>query len=97
MQDGSAGDPASIGVSVILANWTGQDDQDYAGAARDQLDFLLNHVPKTDDGAISHRVSEAQLWSDSVYMVRPRCIPLMVAKLTPNSCRCPRSSLTMAS
>ncbi|KAI5895280.1 glycoside hydrolase family 105 protein [Schizophyllum commune H4-8] len=71
MQDGSAGDPASVGVSVILANWTGQDDQDYAGAARDQLDFLLYHVPRTDDGAISHRVSEAQLWSDSVYMVPP--------------------------
>lgn len=71
MQDGSAGDPASIGVSVILANWTGQDDQDYAGAARDQLHYLLNHVPRTSDGAISHRVSESQLWSDSVYMVPP--------------------------
>ncbi|KAL1748225.1 glycoside hydrolase family 105 protein [Schizophyllum fasciatum] len=71
MQDGSAGDPASIGVAVILANWTGQDGQDYAGAARDQLDYLLYHVPRTDDGAISHRVSEAQLWSDSVYMVPP--------------------------
>jgi rhamnogalacturonyl hydrolase YesR len=45
---------------------------DYAGAAQDQLDFLLSDkVPKTDDGAISHRVDELQLWSDFVYMVPP--------------------------
>lgn len=62
MQDGSAADPASIGVAVLLANWTGQSGQDYAGAAKDQLDYLLQDVPKTSDGAISHRVSEVQLW-----------------------------------
>ena len=62
--DGSAGDPASIGFAVLLANWTGQDvgQIDYAGAARDQLEYLLMDVPKTPDGAISHRVSEVQLW-----------------------------------
>ena len=62
--DGSAGDPASIGFAVLLANWTGQDagQIDYAGAAKDQLDYLLLDVPKTSDGAISHRVYEAQLW-----------------------------------
>ncbi|KAF4588080.1 hypothetical protein AB1N83_011516 [Pleurotus pulmonarius] len=71
MPDASAADPAANGVSVLLANWTGQGGQDYAGAARDQLDFLLERVPRTDDGAISHREAEVQLWSDFVYMVPP--------------------------
>jgi hypothetical protein len=72
--DTSAGDPASIGVAVLLANWTGQgalDGLDYAGAARDQLDYLFQNVSKTSDGALSHRVDQLQLWSDSVYMVPP--------------------------
>ncbi|KIM37398.1 hypothetical protein M413DRAFT_448466 [Hebeloma cylindrosporum] len=73
MPDGSAADPTSIGVSVLLANWTGQDSGqvDYAGAALDQLDYILYKVPRTSDGAISHRVSQVQLWSDFVYMVPP--------------------------
>lgn len=70
--DGSAADPASIGMSVLLAYWTeqatGNEDVggsgvvDYAGAAKDQLDFLLGVVKRTPDGALSHRVSEVQLW-----------------------------------
>ncbi|KAG6336425.1 hypothetical protein ID866_2668 [Astraeus odoratus] len=74
MSDSAAGDPASIGVAVLLASWTGQgniDGLDYAGAARDQLDFLLQNVSKTNDGALSHRMDQVQLWSDSVYMVPP--------------------------
>ncbi|KAG5651115.1 hypothetical protein H0H81_009802 [Sphagnurus paluster] len=74
MADGSAADPASIGFAVLLANWTGQglhDGLDYAGAAKDQLDYLQFDVPRTSDGAISHRVSQVQLWSDFVYMVPP--------------------------
>ncbi|KIL59656.1 hypothetical protein M378DRAFT_200069 [Amanita muscaria Koide BX008] len=73
IQDGSAADPASIGFAVLLANWTGLDsgEVDYAGAARDQLDFLFQKVPKTPNGAISHRVDQVQLWSDFVYMVPP--------------------------
>ena len=64
LPDGSAGDPASIGMCVLLANWTNQDGGqiDYAGAAKDQLDFLFQQVPMTVDGAISHRVSQVQLW-----------------------------------
>lgn len=65
VQDGSAADPASLGVAVLLANWTGQgisDGLDYAGAALDQLEFLLLKVPRTHDGAISHRVDQVQLW-----------------------------------
>ncbi|KAF8837158.1 hypothetical protein BDN67DRAFT_957060 [Paxillus ammoniavirescens] len=74
IQDTSAGDPASIGVAVLLANWTGQgaiDGLDYAGAAQDQIDFLFQNAPKTSDGAISHRMEQVQLWSDFVYMVPP--------------------------
>ncbi|KIM78044.1 hypothetical protein PILCRDRAFT_824760 [Piloderma croceum F 1598] len=74
MNDTSAGDPASIGVAVLLASYTGQwskDGLNYAGAAQDQLDYLLEVVPHTSDGAISHLVHEVQLWSDSVYMVPP--------------------------
>ena len=65
INDGACGDPASIGVSVILANWTGKghmDGLDYAGAAQDQLDFLLTGAPRTNDGAISHRTDQTQLW-----------------------------------
>ncbi|KAF7304894.1 hypothetical protein MKEN_01203700 [Mycena kentingensis (nom. inval.)] len=72
--DGAAGDPPSIGVAVLLANWTGRnsdDGLDYAKAAENQLDFLLNETPHTSDGAISHRVAQVQLWSDNVYMVPP--------------------------
>ncbi|KAJ7577833.1 glycoside hydrolase family 105 protein [Mycena floridula] len=69
--DGSSGDPASIGIAVLLANWTGQTDENYSNAAQAQLDYLLNVVPRTSDGAISHRAEEVQLWSDSVYMVPP--------------------------
>ncbi|KIK55319.1 hypothetical protein GYMLUDRAFT_175753 [Collybiopsis luxurians FD-317 M1] len=75
VNDSSAADPASIGPAVLLANWTGlgnSDGVDYAGAAKDQLDYLYSdNVPKSSDGAISHRVGELQLWSDFVYMVPP--------------------------
>jgi hypothetical protein len=64
--DGSAGDPASIGIAVLIANWTQQqqeDDEDYAGAATAQVEYLIGpKVPKTIDGAISHRVDQLQLW-----------------------------------
>jgi len=64
MPDGSAADPASIAFSMLLANWTGQDSGqvDYSGAATDQLEYLLYKAPHTSDGAISHRVSQVQLW-----------------------------------
>ena len=62
-KDGAAGDPASIGVAVLLANWTKvAPASDYAQAATDQLEYLLTSVPRTSDGAISHRVSQVQLW-----------------------------------
>ena len=55
---------------MLLANRTGQptpdsvnEGVDYAIAAKSQLDFLYSdNVPKTSDGAISHRTSQVQLW-----------------------------------
>ena len=77
MTDGAAGDPASMafipwlklqfdipligmGVAVLLANQT-LANATYAEAAAHELDFLLNYVPRAPNGAISHRISEAQL------------------------------------
>lgn len=68
--DGASGDPASMGVAVLLANSTLQDPT-YFRAAADQLDFLLNDVPRAPNGAISHRESEVQPWNDFVYMAPP--------------------------
>ena len=64
-----------MGVAVLIANWTnfqgggggggngGLGQQDYAGAATAQIEYLFGpEVPKTKDGAISHRVSQLQLW-----------------------------------
>ncbi|KAJ3829051.1 Six-hairpin glycosidase [Lentinula raphanica] len=69
--DGAVGDPASIGVAVLLANWTDSSDTSYGTAASGQLDFLLNVAPRTDSGAISQRSDQAQLWADFIYMAPP--------------------------
>lgn len=71
--DGAVGDPASIGPAVLLANWTKTDltNNAYSIAAGEQLDYLLNHAPRTPQGAISHRTDQAQLWADFVYMAPP--------------------------
>ncbi|GJE94139.1 hypothetical protein PsYK624_103070 [Phanerochaete sordida] len=74
LTNSAAGDPPSTGFAVILANITGRAQQDnlqYAEAATSQLEYLLTRVPKTSDGAISHRPEQLQLWSDYVYMVPP--------------------------
>ncbi|KAG8758222.1 hypothetical protein FRC14_000469, partial [Serendipita sp. 396] len=70
MEDGAAGDPASVGVAVLLANQTFA-NASYALAASQEIQFLLEVVPRAPNGAISHRVSEAQLWDDFVYMGPP--------------------------
>ncbi|SCZ98986.1 BZ3500_MvSof-1268-A1-R1_Chr7-1g09342 [Microbotryum saponariae] len=77
MPDGSAADPASIGVATILANYSirADDRAQFGTAAEDQLEALLLHTPRTADGAISHRADELSLWyvtwADSIYMVPP--------------------------
>lgn len=71
--DGSSGDPASLGVAVLIANWTIEDKEDrsYADAAAAQLKHILEDVPRGQNGGISHREDEVQYWADSVYMVPP--------------------------
>jgi hypothetical protein len=73
MQDGSVGDPASIGPAVLLTNWTRTNTSDhrFSAAAGSQLGYVLNDALRTGDGAISHRGDQVQLWSDFVYMVPP--------------------------
>ena len=65
---GAAGDPASLGVSAILI---GQTEPGYLSAAERQVNHLLNAVPRSDNGAISHRESNVELWADFIYMVPP--------------------------
>jgi len=43
VSDGSAGDPASAGVSAVML---GKTDEKYAKAATNTLNFLLNSVPR---------------------------------------------------
>ncbi|GAA5873096.1 hypothetical protein JCM1840_005568 [Sporobolomyces johnsonii] len=76
VEGGAAGDPASLGVGWIVASKTAsgrrQGGQYYAEVV-EEVDYLLNDVPRTSDGAISHRPASepVQLWSDFVYMVPP--------------------------
>lgn len=62
--DGAVGDPASIGVAVLLANWTTSNSSNiaYATAAGEQLVYLLYDAPRSDSGAISQRADQVQLW-----------------------------------
>ncbi|KAI0253056.1 Six-hairpin glycosidase-like protein [Lactifluus subvellereus] len=65
---------AGIGASVLLRNWT-LDDNDqsecFATAAAQQLEYLLHVAPRAPNGAISHRENQVQLWSDFIYMAPP--------------------------
>ncbi|KAG8747900.1 hypothetical protein FRC10_010519 [Ceratobasidium sp. 414] len=69
--DTSVGDPASLGVAVLVANFTGATGGDYNTAIEQQLDYLMNKAPRNVDGAISHRSEQIQLWSDNLSMVPP--------------------------
>ncbi len=69
----SAHTHTGLGAAVLLRNWTlptGQNDA-YATAAKNQLNYLLNVAPKASNGAISQRESEVQLWADFIYMAPP--------------------------
>ncbi|KAK0546937.1 hypothetical protein OC846_005061 [Tilletia horrida] len=78
---GSALDSASNGESVLIGAWLNGDINPFdfsinAGgswisAATRQLAFVLNTVPRSRTGAISHRFPDVQLWSDGVYMGPP--------------------------
>ncbi|KAG9123712.1 hypothetical protein FRC07_014203, partial [Ceratobasidium sp. 392] len=76
MPDQSAGDPPSLGVSMLLANFTVRSpsvtgSNAYDAAIADQLNYILTRAPRAPNNAISHRVDQVQMWSDSVYMVPP--------------------------
>ncbi|KAG8960147.1 hypothetical protein FRC03_007012 [Tulasnella sp. 419] len=73
VRDGSAADPCSLGVAVLLGNWTNAPGANFVPAANDQLQLILDpsRTPRSPEGAISHRTEYAQLWSDFVYMVPP--------------------------
>ncbi|KDQ21094.1 hypothetical protein BOTBODRAFT_62116 [Botryobasidium botryosum FD-172 SS1] len=71
ISDGAVGDPASLGVAMLLANWTNSTGGNYGEASQQELSFLLNWAPRNKDGAISHRSEQVQLWSDFIYMVPP--------------------------
>ncbi|GAA5980035.1 hypothetical protein JCM5350_006003 [Sporobolomyces pararoseus] len=75
---GAAGDPPSLGVPwlVISHQISEQNSQLKSKLWNDafaQIDYLLGDVPRTRDGAISHRPPNepVQLWADFVYMVPP--------------------------
>ncbi len=65
---GSACDPASLGNCCLLI---GQTESGYGVAAKDQASFILDKVPRWNNGAISHREAVAELWADSMFMVPP--------------------------
>ncbi|KAK4686019.1 hypothetical protein P7C73_g4107, partial [Tremellales sp. Uapishka_1] len=76
LSDGAAGDPASLGIAVLIANAsesasTQVNGVTYGQAALSELNYLLYVVPKSSTGAISHRADQVQLWADFVYMVPP--------------------------
>ncbi|KAH9820750.1 hypothetical protein DFH28DRAFT_1121103 [Melampsora americana] len=74
--EGSSGDPASLGVSLlVLDNAVKRANKvpkyDYLKIAQQQYNHLMGTVPKDTNGAISQRESEVQYWSDFVHMVPP--------------------------
>ncbi|GMK56851.1 hypothetical protein CspeluHIS016_0306910 [Cutaneotrichosporon spelunceum] len=75
LEDGAAGDPPSMGVTVLVAEKANPGAQikgvSYMQAAQSQVNYLLYGVPQNDHGAISHRAASSQLWADNVYMVPP--------------------------
>ncbi|TNY22328.1 Six-hairpin glycosidase [Rhodotorula diobovata] len=72
---GAAADPAALGVGWLVAAAFADDDTKavYLAQARQEVNYLLNSVPRTGDGAISHRPpgESPSLWADYVSMVPP--------------------------
>jgi len=66
--DFSVSDPAALGVTAVML---GQKDSKTFQAAMRQKDYLLNDAKRYSNGAISHRVEVAELWSDAISMFPP--------------------------
>ena len=63
--DGAVGDPASLGVSAVLLGdylLQRQGSEIYVGAAAEEVDYIMNKAPRWENGAISHRVEQPELW-----------------------------------
>lgn len=73
--DGSSLDSASAGESVLLASFMAGEVNTSSGfwieAAERQLQYVLTDALRLRNGAISHRISQLQLWSDAIYMLPP--------------------------
>lgn len=57
--NGAAGDPSSLGVSAVML---GKTESNFATAANETVDGLLNDVPRYWNGAISQRADYPELW-----------------------------------
>ncbi|GAA6005420.1 hypothetical protein JCM11491_003636 [Sporobolomyces phaffii] len=75
VENGASGDPPALGVPWLVAATSegGETKARLWEQAREQLEYLLETVPRTPDGAISHRPpsEKVQLWTDYMYMVPP--------------------------
>ncbi len=49
----------------------GQRYREWVEAATQQKDYLLKNAPRYRNGAVSHRVEVAELWSDAIHMFPP--------------------------
>jgi len=81
--DGAVGDPASLGISAYLL---GKTNQTYSAAATSELDYVVYGAPRFWNGAISHRVSVAELWYMSLPLLTLRELFLNKLPLGPISC-----------
>lgn len=85
---GAAADPAALGVGWLVAAAFADDStkQTYLSEAEQEVNYLLNSVPKTSDGAISHRPAgePVSLWADFISMVRQPLF-FFLAFVSPNS------------
>ncbi|GAA5988508.1 hypothetical protein JCM10908_003595 [Rhodotorula pacifica] len=72
---GAAADPAALGVGwlVAAAFADAQTNATYLAQVKQEVGYLLNSVPRTQDGAISHRPpgEPVSLWADFISMVPP--------------------------
>ena len=66
--DWGVSDPAALGVYAVMSGqqWVGR-----SAAAEKQKDYLLKDAPRYENGAISHRIEFAELWSDAISMFPP--------------------------
>lgn len=62
--DGAVGDPASLGVGAILLGdyLPAGEGEKYTNATIGEVEFIMSEAPRWENGAISHRVEQPELW-----------------------------------